>query len=107
MPIDQQISEKTHQVLSEEFEDYDPEAVQEAADEWVENASDRFEDTDRTTFDVVETDDGSWRWQLTDGDGSTIADSGRTFETREATFEAATAFQHSVGSAPIVARHSP
>lgn len=106
MPIDQQISEKTHQVLSEEFENYDPEAVQEAADEWVENAPGPCEDADRTSFEVVETESGSWKWELTDADGSIIASSRRTFERREATFDAATAFQHSIGTAPIVADDS-
>lgn len=107
MPIDQQISEMTHEVLSEELEDYDPEAVQEAADEWVENVAGPFDDTDRATFEVVETEGGRWTWELLDVDDSTITDCGRTFATKSAAFDAASSFQRTIGDASIVARESP
>ncbi len=38
MDVKTEISEETHRVLSEEFEEYDPEEAQEFAEEWVEQA---------------------------------------------------------------------
>lgn len=106
MPIDEKISEKTHQVLSEEFEDYDPEAVQKAAEEWVENAPSPFPESPEASFEVIEADGGGWQWRLLEADGSPIKGSDRTFETKGAAFDAAAEFQQSIGTAPIVAGDS-
>lgn len=103
MAIDEGISEETHRVLGEEFEDYDPEAVEAAAETWVENAPPTVPDASGEIFEVVETDAGDWCWRLLGSDGTPIVESGRTFPTGESAFEAVGAFQESVGDAPVLA----